>query len=448
MADPVRYELSDLDKGGFLKEVTVAMFYEIPPIANSEKGIASLEYGLKNAIDQLPFMAGDLQFEKTGKLCVIKPPEGQLKFDIHRFESIEQKSLSTFAQTSFAPDSLDLTQFLPQAPEDKKPVCRLKLNLIEGGLVLGLRVNHAAGDWSSIDRFLSLICQSCKAHQEGLEMPTYTPDLNRVPYNTPTDISKYPRQDSLEKLRIFHVMEKSQFKPPSSTPSQPKIFRISDAAIKDIKDQCSSYLTGVDFISSYDCISALVWTSITRARLHLHPEEKTSPSRFIHPIDVRARDPEHKTSEQYFGNAVIGSQAGPIDAQALVSDAKRGLATAASLVRQSINSVDMTSISHMTSLNSSLSPTETLGTHADFTNMDVFMNTWHSGSTERYDLGAGVVPVALRLQAPIPGACAVILPSFSRGSTKVFDVHLQVTPEEHGLLKQDAGFAKYFELIT
>lgn len=448
MAEAVKYELSDLDKSGFLKEVTVAMFYEVPPTADGETLISSLEEGLKNAINQLPFMAGELQFEQTGKLCIFKPPDAQLKFEIQRFDSREHKPLSTLAQTSFAPETLDLAQFLPKAPEYKKPVCVLNLSLIQGGLALGLRVNHAAGDWSSIDKFLSLICQSCKAHHEGIAMPSFTPDLSRDPYNTPEDISKYSRNDSLERLQLFYVMEKSQFKLPSSTPSQPRIYRISDVGIKDIKAQCSSYLTGVEFVSSYDCISALLWTSITRARLQLHPEKKTSPSRFIHPIDVRTRDLEHKTSEQYFGNAVIGAQAGPLDAQDLVSDANRGLATAASLIRQSINSVDLTSIGHMTSLISSLSPTETLGSHADFTNMDLFMNTWHSGSTEKYDLGAGVVPVAFRLHAPMPGACAVILPSFSRGSTRIFDIHLQVTAEEHELLKQDAEFTKYFELVA
>lgn len=122
-------------------------------------------------------------------------------------------------------------------------------------------------------------------------MPTFKPDLNRAPYNTPADIPKFSRQDSLKSLQIFYVMEKSQFKPPSSTPSEPKVYRISDEAVKDIKAQCSSYLTGVDFVSSYDTISALVWTSITRARLGLHPEKKTSPSRFIHPIDVARSRP-------------------------------------------------------------------------------------------------------------------------------------------------------------
>ncbi|KAF3388717.1 hypothetical protein F1880_004343 [Penicillium rolfsii] len=448
MAEIVKYELSDLDKSGFLKEVTVAMFYEVPATTDVESLISSLESGLENAINQLPFMSGELQFENTGKLCIVKSPENQLKFQIRRFDSTEDKSLSALAHTSFAPYSLNLTAFIPKVPEDKKVVCALSLNIIDGGLVLGLRVNHAAGDWSSIDKFLSLICQGCKAQQEGMGMPTFTYDLRRDPYNTPADTSKYSRHASLKRLRLFYVMEKSQFKLPSSTPSQPRIYRISDAGIKDIKAQCSSYLTGVEFVSSYDCISALLWTSITRARLQLHPDMETFLSRFIHPVDVRTRDPNNRTSENYFGNAVIGAQAGPLNAQDLVSDTNRGLATAASLIRQSINSVDLSSISHMTYLISSLSPMETLGSHADFTNMDVFMNTWHSGSTAKYDLGAGVVPVAFRLYAPMPGACAVILPNFSRRSTGIVDVHLQVTAEEHDLLQRDAEFTKYFELVA
>ncbi|KAJ5168049.1 transferase [Penicillium canariense] len=446
--DVMKYELSDADKGGYLKSVTAAIFYELPLGIDQERLISSMTEGLKNATRQLPFMAGYLHFDDSGKLCITKSPANQLEFDIHRFESTEHKSLPTLAATSFSPDTVDLTHFLPESPEDEKPVCRLKLSLVQGGLVLGFNVNHAAGDWTSIEKFLSLVCQSSKAHQERRKMPTYMPDLNRAPYNTPAIDSTSSRQDLLEALPLFYVMEKSQFKPPPSQPSQSSIYKISKATVQQIKAQCSPYLSGVDFISSYDCISALIWVSITRARLHLHPEKATSTSRFIHPIDVRARDPESKTSERYFGNAVIGSQAGPLDAQALVADGDRGLATAASLIRQSSNSVSLSSIGYMTALISSLSPTETLGTRADVTGMDVFMNTWYSESTEKYDIGAGTTPVAFRLHSSTPGACAVILPAFSRGLTRAFEVHLQLAVEEHELLRGDAEFLKYFDPVA
>ncbi|GAB1210023.1 hypothetical protein APSETT445_008813 [Aspergillus pseudonomiae] len=215
-------------------------------------------------------MAGNLEFNEHGKLCIVVSPGSQVKLNIRRFESKEQKSLSALVQDSFSPDNVDFTEFLPEEP----------------------------------------------------------------------------------------------------------------TAPKQLKARCTPHLTEVDYITSYDCISALTWTSITRARLNLHPEKSSSPSRFVHPIDVRTRDPEKKTSERYFGNAVVGSQAGPITAEALVSDGDRGIAAAATLIRQSINSTSLSTISHMTSLMKSLTPAETLGSRADFNDVDVFMNTWYSGNAE------------------------------------------------------------------
>lgn len=442
-----RFELSDVDKRGISNNVRVFIFYELQPTVGLDTLISSIMEGVRNATRQLPFMAGDLQVDDSGKLCIMTTQGSQINVNVCRLESTESKPLFTLAMDS-SPDDLDIVQLLPEEPETRNAVCALQLSIIQRGLILGLRMNHAAGDWSSIDTFLSLVCQSSKAHQEGLDMPTYVPDLNRAPYNTPTSGSTLSRQDLLERLPTFHVIEKSQFKPKPPPPSRSSIYKISEPSIQQLKAQCAPYLGEVDYISSYDCISALLWTSITRARLRLHPEKADSLSRFVHPIDVRTRDPEHKTSERYFGNAVIGSQAGPLTVQALVSDGDRGLATAATLIRQSVNSINLASISHMTSLIASVSPTEMLAPRADFTDMDMFMNTWYSGSAQKYDVGPASVPVAFRLHFPMPGACMVILPNFSRGATRVFEVLVQLAVEEHELLRKDAEFLKYFEIIV
>ena len=448
MDDMKKHELSDMDKMGMNKTVKILIFYELPSTIDSDRLISSVMEGVKNATRQLPFMAGNLQFDNSGKLCIMTHPGSQIEVNINRFECTGHKRFSAMAKVSLSPNELDFTQFLPEEPASKDSVCALQLSLVGGGLVLGFRMAHAAGDWSSIDTFLSLVCQGSKAHQEGLEMPTYAPDLNREPYNTPASDLTISRQGLLERLPMFYVMEKSQLKSKVPPPSKSRIFKTSESSIQQLKAQCTPYLSGVDYITSYVCISALLWTSITRARLHFHPEKITSASRFVHPIDVRTRDPENKTSERYFGNAVIGCQAGPVNAQDLVSDGDRGLATAVTLIRQSINTVNISSISHMTSLIASLSPTETLGLHPDFTDMDMLMNTWYSGSAEKYDIGACSVPVAFRLHSSMAGGSAVILPNFSRGGTRVFDVVVQLADEEHELLEKDAEFLKYFQLVA
>lgn len=430
------------------KSVRVFIFYELQPTIDLNKLITSIMEGVKNATGQLPFMAGNFQVQDSGKLCIVTPPGSQVEVNIRQFESTEHKSLSALARDSFSPNDLVLPQLLPEEPEPaaKNPVCALQLSLVECGLFLGFRMNHAAGDWS-INTFLSLVCQSSKAHQDGLDMPTYTPDLKRAPYNAPASDPTNSRQALLDRLPMLYVMEKSQCKPKPPTFSQSSIYKISEQSIQQLKAHCAPFLSEVEYITSYDCISALLWTSIKRARLHLHPKKTTSPSRFVNPIDVRTRDLENRSSEQYFGNAVIASQAGPLTAQALISDLYRGLAVAATLIRQSIYSVNLSSISHMTSLMASLFPTETLGSYADFTDMDMFMNSWYSGSAEKYDIGAASVPIAFRPHSSATGAC-LILPNFSRGTTRVFEVLVQLAVEEHELLRKDAEFLKYFEVVA
>ncbi|PYH83220.1 hypothetical protein BO82DRAFT_352954 [Aspergillus uvarum CBS 121591] len=437
---------------GFTKTVKIVVFYELQVTVDSENIAFSLLEGIRNATRQLPFLAGDLQFSEAGKLCSVTTPESELEVNIHRFESTENESFSVLAKGSFSPQ-LDLTRFLPEEPIGKQPACKIQIGIIEGGLTLGLRLNHAAGDWTSLDTCLSLISQSTKAHLAGQAMPTYTPDLNRAAFNTPAPNPAITRADQLAKVPFFSVIEKSQFKINPPPPCRANIYRISEPTIQQLKSECTPHLDGVDYITSYDCISALIWTAITRARLHVHPERSNAPTRFVHPIDVRTRDPDQKTSPQYFGNAVLGTLAGPLPAQELIASADdgttvRGLATAASHVRRSISRIDVSSFAAMTGLLASLTPTETLAPNADFGDMDLFMNTWYSGSVEKYDLGAGVMPAAVRVQAGMPGACASILPNFSRGGPRVFDVYVQAPVDVYEVLGRDEEFVKYFELVA
>ncbi|PYH48112.1 uncharacterized protein BP01DRAFT_176387 [Aspergillus saccharolyticus JOP 1030-1] len=448
MSEGKSYELSDIDKMGFTKSVKIVMFYKVEDTVDPEKVLPSLLEGVRHAIRRLPFLAGDLQFNEAGKLCSVTTPESQVDLKVQRYDFGQCEPFSVLASSSFSP-RLDLTKFLPKEPEGKQPACIIQISLIEGGLTVGLRFNHAAGDWTSLDTCLALICQSTRAHLEGQEMPTYTPDLNRTAFNTPAPDPAITRQDQLAKLPFFSVIEKTQFQLNPPPPCQASIYRISEPAIQQLKTQCTHYLDGVDYITSYDCISALIWRAITRARLQVHPEKSTAPTRFVHPIDARTRDPEHQTSPQYFGNAVLATLAGPLPAHALLADDEAcSLATAASRIRQSIPTIDVSSFAAMTGLMASLAPTETVAPKADFAEMDVFMNTWYSGTAEKYDIGAGVVPAAVRVHAAMPGACASILPNFSRGGPRFFDVYVQTPVDVHEALGRDGEFLKYFEYLA
>ncbi|OJZ90958.1 hypothetical protein ASPFODRAFT_126048 [Aspergillus luchuensis CBS 106.47] len=393
-------------------------------------------------------MAGHLEFKESKRLCIVTSPDSTVEVSVRRFTSTECEPFHDLAQDSFSPSKLDLTHFLPKDPIAKHPVCLIQISLIQGGLAVGFRVNHAAGDWVSLSTFISLVCQSSKAHREGLDMPTYTPDLKRDPYNASALDDTIPQQDRLAQLPLFHIIEKSKFQFQPPPPIRACIYRITEPTIQQLKARCTPHLDQVEYITSYDCISALLWRALTRARLHIHPDQVNTPSRFVHPIDVRSRDPEHKTSLQYFGNAVIGTLAGPVPATTLISNGDRGLAAAATKIRQSIQAVDISKVEHLTALQTSLADTEMLIPNADFAGMDLFMNTWYAGSAARYDLGAAARPVAFRVQAGVPGACAIILPDLSESDTRVFEVFVQAPEKEYEALVRDVEFLKYSEQVA
>ena len=307
-------------------------------------------------------------------------------------------------------------------------------------------MDHRVGDWVSLNAFLSLVCRGSHAYQDDLAMPVYTPDLNKAPYNCQFMDTGVSQSELLSKCPGYYVIDLKTMSPPKSPPAyQTCIYRITSTAAQQLKRRCMT-LDGVKYVSSYDCISAILWQAITRARVWLCSKKKAAQSRLLHPIDLRCRGPEKITSEKYFGNGVVPSQVGPIDIDLLLSS--QGLAIAASMIRKSINSISMGSIGDITALSKSLGPTEMLGYHADFHDMDILMNNWFSGKAEDFSLGNGMVPHAFRPHRPITGACCLILPDFSRGGPKAYEVLVQLQEEEHKLLQQDTEFLGFCEVLT
>ena len=146
MESTTTYELSDLDKMGIMKSVNLVIFYKLLPNADLDTLLSSWKEGMKNATRQLPFMAGHLQFDDSGRPCIEASPGHELEFEFRRFDTESHQGLSALAKSSFSPNGANLPQFLPDKPTTQKPVCDLRLSLIDGGLVLGVRMNHGAGD--------------------------------------------------------------------------------------------------------------------------------------------------------------------------------------------------------------------------------------------------------------------------------------------------------------
>ncbi|KAJ5736993.1 uncharacterized protein N7483_002118 [Penicillium malachiteum] len=442
MEGETNYELSDIDRITVPMMVRAFLIYEVSSASDMERLVISINEGVQNATRQVPLMAGVVKYNECGKPYLVTPPGAQVECHVQRFENDEHKSFSKLASESFSPVDLDSTKFLPELPVDKKPVCALQLNAIEGGLILALTMLHTAGDWESMRAFLSLVCQGSQAYHQGHSMPIYTPDLNRSAYNgkNKAGISKH---ELAERCEGFYLMEPGSFIPKTPPPFRTVIYKISQSALADLKAQCTPL--DVEYLSSYDCMSALLWVALTRARIQLHPEKTDSQSRLAHPIDLRSRDPKNLSSAQYFGNGVFPTLAGPINAQLLLSD--DGLSIASSSIRKSINEINMDYIKDCTALVASLGPTDTLGYHADFHDMDILMNTWFSGSAQDFVIGDNLAPSTFRTQRPITGACFLVLPNVGGAKSNDREVLIQLEEREYEIMRRDEQFSKFFEVF-
>jgi hypothetical protein len=335
-------------------------------------------------------------------------------------------------------------------PVDHQPACWLQLNVIEGGLILAFAAHHFAVDFKSIHIFLGAIRQGSKAYYHGDPLPKLAVSLDRKPFNghpIPEGVSK---QDLLEKCPEYQVIDlKEAFSCRSNAVDmadyQAKLYKISDAEIAELKEQCN-LSEDVKYVSAFDCISAALWKSITRARVSITPEKQSAQSSLVFTMDLRSRDPEHITSPSYFGNAVILTQTGPLDTQTLLED--ETISIVASSIRQSINGVTISSIKDFTRLIHCLAPDEKLKVHVNYEDMDFLVNSWFLRKSEDYDFGAGV-PEAFRPKPnPLKAASCNFLPTFRDASKGTRELLIQLRAKEHEMLMEDDFFIKYFKPVS
>lgn len=446
MEGPVRYELSDLDRQAPDTIVKCFTFCKLQETLELDKLKEALQQGLDSAIEHLPFMAGNICVDQSGKPYIESVPGTRVELHVKHYTSKQHKSFTDLARNCFHPDDLDLAMLLPELPVDHIPACGLQLNVIEGGLILASSAHHFAVDFTSMRIFLGAVYMGSKAYYYGYPLLNFAISLDRRPFNgqsVPESVSKQELLDLCPEYRVLDLKGTLNCRSNAVDLAeyQMKIYKISEEEIAELKEQC--YLPeGVKYVTSFDCISAALWKSVTRARVST-TVEKLAYSSLVFTIDLRSRDPEHVTSTCYFGNAVALIQAGPLDAQSLLGG--EGISIAASSIRQKINGVTISSIKDLTQLIRCLPPNEKLKYDAEFKDTDFLVNSWFSEKVEDFDFGAGV-PEALRPKPnPLIGAFCVFLPCFDNPSKRTYELLIQLRPKEHEMLKEDPFFFQVFQ---
>jgi hypothetical protein len=189
-------------------------------------------------------MAGNICVDQSGKPYIEAVPGTHVELRVKHYTSSEHKSFADLAQNSFHPDPLDVAMLLPELPADHIPACGLRLNVIEGGLILASAAHHFALDFTSMKIFLGAIRLGSKAYYCGYPLPKFVISLDRIPFNeqpVPEGVSKQDLLDQCPEYQIIDLKEAlcCRSNALDLADYQIKLYEISEAEIVELKEQCN-----------------------------------------------------------------------------------------------------------------------------------------------------------------------------------------------------------------
>lgn len=300
--------LSDLDQ--LMPRLYVRWLLCFPFQSDSpskERLIDTLHSGVTATFQDLPILRDSLvpEPQDKSKLKVLRSEEPRI-FQIHAIhhDGAEDSTFPTYAHlreanfpVSELPDSTLNPQQLPNLP-----VFDIMPTFIRGGLLLCIKCHHSVVDGAGLGLIMQTLARNCyaaaclkqTAHDTVPIPSTDRSQLPRAQVRASIDVG-FRLQDEYERLSY----ENRQYAPMTS-----HIFRFHAAALKKLKLLCT---TGTELLTTHDCLTALLYASISYARsLRLSfgsQTQSTVPSILGIAVDGRSRvePPMHN----YCGNLTV-----------------------------------------------------------------------------------------------------------------------------------------------
>ncbi|KAF1944038.1 hypothetical protein EJ02DRAFT_399503 [Clathrospora elynae] len=282
--------------------------------------VAGLEFSLSQAQNRI--LTGTLQTDATsGEMWVekkkvstvslqVKHMLGEKEFPSYHELADKDFPASLLAGNKLLPESVTAKQFLsPLGDNDGNdiPVATFQLNFIKGGFILAVAVHHVLSDGPGCEGFLTTWAENTVA---AANATPFVPTKETWRFEgSPMDIGKHEASKMLG--RAFPLVKDvggprppppADFKMPSLVN---QMWHFPKSKAETLKKQASS---GVKegWISTYDAVMALLWSSVTRARFDLLKPDINSRIILIHGVDTRkVWDPP--LPERFLGVGALGA---------------------------------------------------------------------------------------------------------------------------------------------
>jgi hypothetical protein len=299
--------------------IPITCTYSIKDGVAIETVISDLCLGLKRLLADYRFLAGSL-FETDDGTSFVKREPSHTRFTVHiedhtggEFPSYEQ-----LAKRHFPVSELDVRLLPPNfqpsptnTPGEGNPAMLVQFNVIKGGLVIGAVFHHLLIDAKGLDAVMAHWAAHTRALRHDTSPPPFNPsDLNIRSLNSAKADTFDEKKQPVPSLKYAPNAPPTSDIPPSAMAQH--IWHIPASKLAALKASAAPQRPGDAWVSTNDCITALMWRAITRSRLGTHGI--TDPSRDCRPValenslDVRASIPGG-VPVAYPGNVVMFSKA-------------------------------------------------------------------------------------------------------------------------------------------
>jgi Transferase family len=294
--------LTPLDQCTYRIYTRIVLSFPLPPSPDQDVCIRVLRHGLEKLANEIPITTSQVSLSPDGEISgwmEIRPnPLGAVDLKVKDFtasdspwvfESYDSLDAKRFPSSLLDPAILAPTPILPD-PKTPTPVMAAQANFIPGGLLLCVAIHHSVTDGVGMAAILRTWAKWCQrgpdsrdTYQTGLR---FVLDRSRLlKGSAEVKESGHPEYKIVDLSQSQAPKPESRIEPPKTEQS---IFYFSAESLTLLKQKLSNALPIVNggtpkpWISTSDALTALLWGSVTRARV---PRLK----------DTLMRDPETKT---------------------------------------------------------------------------------------------------------------------------------------------------------
>lgn len=315
--------------------VPITCTYQLDDSVVKETVMAQVCEGLRKLMSEYRFLAGALYEPVGGDRPFVRRTTSHADFVVHvqdltitgpNFPSFDELKRRHFPASELDERMLpgSFTPIPIPPPGEGVPVMVAQFNLIRGGLILGIAIHHMLVDARGLDKLLARWAAHTRSIIDPARYPLPSPIqignldpavLDVAVPNTGENAVDYHKQ-ALASLKYAPNAPPTTDIPASAMDQH--IWHISASKLAELKASAAP-VPGDDtqqWVSTNDCVTALMWRAVTRARFAKHgiksPERDTRNLALQNSLDVRKAFRAVKADgipKDYVGNVVMFSKA-------------------------------------------------------------------------------------------------------------------------------------------